>query len=289
MDSEVVWHKPIHDPPNPTSDNASGTPPALPLAPPSDDGHISRSAQHLIQQLTQPHRCPHEHHALQLQNHLYRIRNHRHTSSECNSVGDLLQILDPTLPHNDYIPDVLSRNDIKIANRYTYLKSASAEPSMLSDELMQDHRFHKLFEGRENHSTKPQNVCLHLGTSSKLGRPPTRAFDIDSACGFTASLGVFPNGLDWVIKPHRVRNVTSNIHGVHLSVPTQRPDGHVNQLSVPIHKVPHIYLGSGVGLLKIEIFVFFPQITNHVTNFLSDEQEALWYNEVRIEVVVIYV
>ncbi|KAH6668541.1 hypothetical protein B0J14DRAFT_675373 [Halenospora varia] len=194
----------IQDPSKATPDNTIGTPPVLSPARSSYNRDLSRSAQHLIQQLTQPHTCPHERHTLQLQNHLYRIRNHRHTSSECNRVDDLLQILDPTLPHNDYIPDVLSRNDIKIANRYTCLKTASAEPLMLSDELMQDHRFHKLFEGRENHSTKPQNVCLNLHTSSKLGRPPTRAFDIDSACGFTTSLGVFLNGLDWLIKPHRV-------------------------------------------------------------------------------------
>ena len=70
----------------------------------------------------------------------------------------------------------------------------------MSDECMQDHRFQKLFEGRESDSAKPQNVCLYLHTSSRLGRPPTRAVDIDSASGFTISLGAFLDGLDWVMQ-----------------------------------------------------------------------------------------
>jgi len=145
---------------------------------------------------------------------------------------------------------------------------------------MQDRRFQKLFEGRESDSAKPQNVCLHLHASSKLGRPPTRAVDVDSACGFTTSLGAFRNGLDWVMKPHRVRNLSSNIHGVHITIQTEGSDGKAHQSCVPIHKVAHIHLGSSVGPLKIEIFVLFPRIINRATNFLLDSEESLWYNEI---------
>ncbi|KFY28814.1 hypothetical protein V491_00272 [Pseudogymnoascus sp. VKM F-3775] len=164
------------------SDNASSSPPT----PSQPEAHVSQSAQHLIDQLTYPHTCSREHHALLLQNHLHRIRNHRYTNSECSSVDDLQQLVDPTLPHNSYIPDVLSRNDIKIADRYTCFDSRPAEPLILSDERMQDCRFRKLFEGRESDSTQPQNVCLHLHTSSRLARPPTRAVDIDSASSQSA-------------------------------------------------------------------------------------------------------
>lgn len=132
---------------------------------------------------------------------------------------------------------------------------------------MKDRRFQTLFEGRESDSAKPQNICLHLHTSSKLEKLPARAVDIDSACGFATSLGAFLNGLDWVIKPHRVRNMSSNIHGVHLSVKTEGLDGRTHQSFDLIHKVPHIHLGTSVGLLKIEAFVLFPRITNRATNF----------------------
>ncbi|KAH8746874.1 hypothetical protein BGZ57DRAFT_972071 [Hyaloscypha finlandica] len=114
-------------------------------------------------------------------NHLHKVRNHRYTNSDYGSINDLQQLVDPTLPHSSYIPDVLSRNDIKIADRYTCFQSRPADPLILSDERMQDGRFQKLFEGRGSDSTQPQNVCLHLHTSSRLGRPPTRAVDFDSA------------------------------------------------------------------------------------------------------------
>ncbi|KFY98656.1 hypothetical protein V500_01581, partial [Pseudogymnoascus sp. VKM F-4518 (FW-2643)] len=88
------------------SDNASSSSPT----PSQHEVHISRSAQHLIDQLTYPHTCSREHHALLLQNHLHKVRNHRYTNPKCSSVDDLQQLVDPTLPHNSYIPDVLSRN-----------------------------------------------------------------------------------------------------------------------------------------------------------------------------------
>jgi hypothetical protein len=170
---------------------------------------------------------------------------------------------------------VLSRNDIKIAGRYTYFQSRPADPQVLSDERMLDGRFRKLFEGRESDSAKPQNVCLHLHTSSRLGRPPTRAVDIDSACGFATSLAAFRNGLDWVMKPHRVRNMSSNIHGVRLSTESEGSLGDARQSSVPVHEVPHIHLGTGVGLLKIEAFALFPRIINRSSNFVLDSEEEV--------------
>ncbi|KAH8595308.1 hypothetical protein B0O99DRAFT_622580 [Bisporella sp. PMI_857] len=72
--------------------------------------HLSRLAQHLINQFTYLHTCPPEHHTLLLQNHLHKVRNHRYTNSDC----DLQRLVDPTFPRNSYIPDVLNRDDIKI-------------------------------------------------------------------------------------------------------------------------------------------------------------------------------
>jgi hypothetical protein len=104
--------------------------------------------------------------------------------------------------------------------------------------------------------------------------------DVDSASGFATSLAAFLNGLDWVMKPHRVRNMSSNIHGVHIATQTGGSDGKTHQVSVPIHEVGHIHLGSSVGPLKIEAFVVFPRMIRRATNFLLDSEEALWYNEI---------
>lgn len=65
-------------------DGASSSSPT----PSQHEVHISRSAQHLIDQLTYPHICSRDHHALFLQNHLHKVRNHHYTNPECCSVDD---------------------------------------------------------------------------------------------------------------------------------------------------------------------------------------------------------
>lgn len=266
---EDAWSLP--PPSGPIPEGAGGQPAVVTL---------SRSARHLIDQLSHPHTCSREHHALLLHNHLHKVQNHRHTNAACGSVADLQQLIDPTLPRNSYIPDVLGRNDVTIAGRYTYLNDRPADPLVFSDEHMLSGRFRTLYEGRENDSTKPQNVCLHLHTSSRLKRRPTSTVDIDSASGFATSLAVFRNGLDWVMKPHRVRNMSSNIHGVRLSTESEGPHGDARRSSVPVHEVPHMHLGTGVGLFKIEAYALFPRIRDRASNFLLDSEEELWYDEI---------
>ena len=60
----------------------------------------------------------------------------------------------------------------------------------------------------------------------------------------------------------------------------------MRQLSVQVYKVLHIYLGRGVGLLQVDLFVFFPQMNNPATNFLSDHEEALWYDEIWMPAII---
>jgi hypothetical protein len=121
---------------------------------------------------------------------------------------------------------------------------------------------------------------------SRLGRPPTRTVDIDSVCGFATSLAAFRNGLDWVMKSHRVRNISSNIHGERISTESAGSHGQSRQSSVLVHEAPHIYLGTGVGLLKIEAFALFPRIINRSSNFVLDSEEELWYDEIWIPALI---
>lgn len=275
-----------------------GTPPGSPRP---SVGEVTESAaliQDLVTEFRKPHACSRVEHELELQKHLYRVQNHRFIRSQCSSLRDLRDLVDPTITGNEYIPHLLSRPDIHRNGQHEALEDSDlgpkpAEPADFTG-LPNDARFRCLFEGHENDSTRPYNACLHFHERSRLGRPAMFSADVDSACGFAGSLAFCRQGIDWYPRPHRVSNITNNLHGVYMRVRTDIESGGEGGISEDASNEPievlqkisdihQIALGRVFGGLRTEIFILFPNLRYHrgrtsepASNFLTDEEECLW-------------
>jgi hypothetical protein len=159
-------------------------------------------------------------------------------------------------------------------------------------------RFRQLFEGRDNDTVRPLNTCLHLHQKSRLDRPTHFSTDIDSVCGFAQSLGFCAQGFNWYPRPHRVSNITNNLHGIFMPIrrdldadlPDDDPSGtEPAEIPTKISDVQHITLGRVFSGLAIDVFVLFPNLIVHrdkssqpTSNFLTDEEECIWNDAVFI-------
>jgi hypothetical protein len=118
--------------------------------------------------------------------------------------------------------------------------------------------------------------------------------DIDSVCGFAQSLGFCQKGIDWYPRPHRVRNITTNLHGVYMRTYADlESEGDHSEEGLPVDQPAHVLrkiseihqiaFGRVFGGLLIDIFILFPNLYSYrnktsepTSNFLTNEEECLW-------------
>jgi hypothetical protein len=275
------------------------TPPRSP--PPSVGKAANLSAtivQDLVTEFQKLHTCSRAQHKLELWKHLHKVQNYRFVRSRCSSLYDLCNLVDLTVASNKYIPHLLSQPDIYRNRQHkalleSDLNPASANPADFTT-LPNNPRFGHLFKGQDNDTTPPYNTCLHLHEQSRLGRPVVFSTDINSVCGFAQSLGFCQKGIDWYPRPHRVRNITTNLHRVYMrtyadlesegdhskeGLPVDQPAHMLRKIS-EIHQIAFGRVFSG---LLINIFILFLNLYSHrnktsepTSNFLTNKKECLW-------------
>jgi len=181
--------------------------------PSSNERPLSVEAD-LIQHLLVFKHCSEELHALQYGEHLEKVKLGQ---SACQSLKDLQYLLDPSLPQNTDVPDILKRDVLQYGSRTQWLfeKSVDEFPAKTfeSNPLSSPTHLKRLYEGRPNDTSTPQRVCLHFHEKS-AGQAPIVSRDIDSATIHPTSLAAIKGCLNWTPFPHRVLNLRSQIHGL---------------------------------------------------------------------------
>ena len=82
-----------------------------------------------------------------------------------------------------------------------------------------------------------------------------------------------------------MKNLDSNIH---LGTPVQWRNSETNSVrgraAMPFHNIPHVYLGRCQDFGQMDFHVFFPNLykPDRQSNFLTDEQLALWIDKIII-------
>ncbi|KIW09648.1 hypothetical protein PV08_12101 [Exophiala spinifera] len=118
-----------------------------------------------------------------------------------------------------------------------------------------------IFEGGVDPDQNRSNVCLHV-ESEEMGRIPCRvSYDIDGFIGFPLTLGALHNGFRWCPAQHMSLFIRSDLH-IRRRVTFPGPGGEMLQRTLPLHHIPHLYLGSIDGLFQCALYVFFPRLTS---------------------------
>lgn len=126
------------------------------------------------------------------------------------------------------------------------------------------------------HHSQPEDAKEAHGP--QWARPPLVMFDIDSVIGIPSSLRVARQGIEVTFYPQFVRNIQKDLHITIAIEDMNRPTQPL--VKVKVHQIPHFQLGSILGSLCLQIFVFVPAwyIKDSPTNFPTKQQLARFYN-----------
>ncbi|KAF2623615.1 hypothetical protein BU25DRAFT_451327, partial [Macroventuria anomochaeta] len=237
---------------------------------------VESTASKLTKQLHNFHRCTHQDHAEQEQAH---NRHHQRDDvhSECASFESITRLLCGDYNNGTPLPDVLSNPCFKRAEGLADSIDCQGafegtSPIALPKDI-----------GTRNEKL-PLSLCMSkYYQSSTTACVPKTTFDIDSLCCFPSSLGFARQGIHWLPNASTVLNLSHNIH-FSLKVPTYNPKGELCQTDQPLHKIPHYYFGTAIGIESVQIYIFFPELHlgsgNEHSTFLSNEDFKLWYDSV---------
>ena len=92
-------------------------------------------------------------------------------------------------------------------------------------------------------------------------------FDVDSVLGCLSNIAAFKQGFLYSPFPNASRNIKNNIH---MSVRVKIGDSFK---SVPIHEVPHFFLGNCAAFTDLSLYVFCPAMFDHpnrTTNYMTE-------------------
>ena len=85
----------------------------------------------------------------------------------------------------------------------------------------------------------------------------TTTYDIDSFIAKVKCLSVASKGLRVQFSPSCLKNITSDLH-LFSKIEEKLPSGKVHINQVPLHQIPHFYLGHLASSLHLPIYVFLP-------------------------------
>jgi hypothetical protein len=139
----------------------------------------------------------------------------------------------------------------------------------------------------------PKPICVCLACSEVDPEYYDVTYDWDSKLGFATSLGFARKGMQLVLYPRCHYNLSTNLHVFLVLFYDYGNDGHPRgrrQVKVPVHRVPHIYMGRLIAAEDIEVYILFPEMWDpkKETNFpgtANDEVNELvrvWIDQIMI-------
>jgi hypothetical protein len=141
-------------------------------------------------------------------------------------------------------------------------------------------------DSEDNEGPKPIYICLACSQIDPEYYDIT--YDWDSKLGFATSLGFGRQGMQFILYPRFCYNLKTNLH-IFLVLYHNFERGR-KQVKVPVHRVPHIYLGRLLGAEDVEVYILFPEMWDpkKETNFpgKADDQEneliRVWIDKIMI-------
>jgi hypothetical protein len=106
------------------------------------------------------------------------------------------------------------------------------------------------------HSREHAGFCLRCSQSTRGSAE--MCFDIDSFLGYASSLAFARQGVAINLYPRFSSNIKSNLH-LYSTVHYDFGRGE-KAISIPLHKVPHYYLGRVIGHEDTSVFILFPRM-----------------------------
>jgi hypothetical protein len=106
------------------------------------------------------------------------------------------------------------------------------------------------------YSREHAGFCLRCSQSTKGSAEV--CFDIDSFLGYASSLAFARQGVAINLYPRFSSNIKSNLH-LYATVHYDYGRGE-KAISIPLHKVPHYYLGRVIGHEDTSVFILFPRM-----------------------------
>ncbi|KAG0123310.1 hypothetical protein HOY82DRAFT_544266 [Tuber indicum] len=113
----------------------------------------------------------------------------------------------------------------------------------------------------EESSVPPVLETPTAGTSSSTHI----RYDIDSFIAKASCLSVAKKGLRVQFSPSCLKNISSDIH-LYSKIDTLLVSGKIHTHHVPLHCIPHFYLGHLTSCLHLPIYVFLPGLWNFKPN-----------------------
>ncbi|KAG0129755.1 hypothetical protein HOY82DRAFT_540592 [Tuber indicum] len=135
------------------------------------------------------------------------------------------------------------------------------------------------YTGRVNSQQWQRIIC---GTSEECSVPPVLEiptagisssphvrYDIDSFIAKASCLSVARKGLRVQFSPSCLKNISSDVH-LYSKIDTTLVSGKIHTHHVPLHCIPHFYLGHLTSCLHLPIYVFLPGLWNFNPNGKSN-------------------
>ena len=101
----------------------------------------------------------------------------------------------------------------------------------------------------------------------------TTTYDIDSFIAKVKCLSVASKGLRVQFSPSCLKNISSDIH-LFSMIEEKLPTGRVHIHQVPLHQIPHFYLGHLASSLHLPLYVFLPGLwrrNNSQNSYVSNQ------------------
>ncbi|RPA89513.1 hypothetical protein L873DRAFT_649100 [Choiromyces venosus 120613-1] len=126
--------------------------------------------------------------------------------------------------------------------------------------------------------TSQQWLSLLCGISTTNSLPPvleiptqdhsstsTTTYDIDSFIAKVKCLSVAKKGLRVQFSPSCLRNISTDVH-LYSKIEERLLSGNIKICQVPLHHIPHFYLGHLASSLHLPLYVFLPALWNSNLN-----------------------
>ena len=189
-------------------------------------------------------------------------------------------------------------NNFSCSTHISKLKSTSYAPSawplsrisqMFNQNLPTDYPESGRF-GYNGKISKEQWLSLLCGLCSEstvppvlqkptadCGSPTTTTYDIDSLIAKVKCLSVATKGLRVQFSPSCLRNISSDIH-LFSKIEERQLSGKVHIHQVPLHQIPHFYLGHLASSCYLPLYVFLPGLWNKNVNnsYISNQHLQQW-------------
>ncbi|RPB00245.1 hypothetical protein L873DRAFT_839454 [Choiromyces venosus 120613-1] len=139
--------------------------------------------------------------------------------------------------------------------------------------------------------TSQQWLSLLCGTSTTNSLPPvleiptqdhsstsTTTYDIDSFIAKVKCLSVAKKGLRVQFSPSCLRNISTDVH-LYSKIEERLLSGNIKICQVPLHHIPHFYLGHLASSLHLPLYVFLPALWNSNLNknsYISNHHLQQW-------------